>query len=99
MELPREVVERVARLARITLSEEETETFARQLGEVLVYMERLNQVDTSGVAPLSHVIELENVLREDAAEPSLPAEDAFRNAPRPRSGLFMVPRVIDWEAE
>jgi aspartyl-tRNA(Asn)/glutamyl-tRNA(Gln) amidotransferase subunit C len=97
MELPREVVEHVARLARIALSEEEIETFARQLGEVLVYMERLNQVDTDGVAPLSHVIELENVLREDVARPSLPAEDVFRNAPQPGGGLFKVPRVIDQE--
>ena len=97
MELPREVVERVARLARIRLSEEETEAFARQLGDVLVYMERLGQVDTEGVTPLSHVIDLENVFRDDEVRPSLPAEDVLGNAPRHGGGLFLVPRVIDPE--
>ena len=98
MSLDREIVEHVARLARLALSEDEKVMFARQLGEVLMYMERLNEVDTEGVAPMSHVVDLENVMREDIPTPPLAAGEALRNAPASRDGMFLVPRVIDTEA-
>jgi aspartyl-tRNA(Asn)/glutamyl-tRNA(Gln) amidotransferase subunit C len=99
MELSRDTVEHVARLARLALSDAEKDLFARQLGEVLVYMERLNEVDTEGVGPTSHVVDLENVTREDLPEQPLAAEDVMRNAPRSRDGMFMVPRVIEGETK
>jgi aspartyl-tRNA(Asn)/glutamyl-tRNA(Gln) amidotransferase subunit C len=99
MELSRDAVEHVARLARLALSDAEKDLFARQLGEVLVYMERLNEVDTAGVGPTSHVVDLENVTREDLPGTTLGAEDVLRNAPESRDGLFMVPRVIEGETK
>jgi len=99
MELSRDAVEHVARLARLALSDAEKDLFARQLGEVLVYMERLNEVGTEGVGPTSHVVDLENVTREDLPGTSLGAEDVLRNAPESRDGLFMVPRVIEGETK
>jgi aspartyl-tRNA(Asn)/glutamyl-tRNA(Gln) amidotransferase subunit C len=98
LNLDRKVVEHVARLARLALSEDEIATFSRQLGEVLVYMERLNEVNTEGIAPMTHVVDLENVTRQDVAEPPLASGDALRNAPSSREGMFLVPRVIDTEA-
>jgi aspartyl-tRNA(Asn)/glutamyl-tRNA(Gln) amidotransferase subunit C len=97
VKLTAEVVERVARLARLSLSPGELDRFARQLGDVLAYMECLNQVDTDQVAPMSHVVDLADVLRDDLPEPSLPAADAIGNAPRIEAGLFMVPPVIEQE--
>jgi aspartyl-tRNA(Asn)/glutamyl-tRNA(Gln) amidotransferase subunit C len=95
--LPKEIVEKVASLAGLGLSEEETDALAGHLEEVLVYVERLNQADTDGVAPMTHVLDLENVLRDDLVEPSLDRAGALGNAPRHRDGLFRVPRVIDRE--
>jgi aspartyl-tRNA(Asn)/glutamyl-tRNA(Gln) amidotransferase subunit C len=97
MELPRDQVEHVARLARLALGDAEKDLFARQLGEVLLYMERLNEVETDGVEATSHVVDLENVSREDVPEPPLAARDVISNAPETRDGMFIVPPVIEGE--
>lgn len=87
-------VEHVAKLARLEFTEEEKKTFTRQLNQILEYMEKLNELDTTNVEPLSHVIELSNVFREDKVRPSIPAEEALKNAPAKTEKFFKVPKVI-----
>ncbi len=87
-------VEHVAALARLSFSEEEKQKLTAQLNEILRYMEQLNTLDTSNVEPLSHVIELQNVFREDTLRPCLPREEALKNAPSHTEEFFKVPKVI-----
>ncbi len=86
-------VEYVAALARLSLSDKEKEMYTGQLNEILAYMEQLNRLDTSKVEPLLHVIDLTNVMRDDAVTPSLPREEALRNAPDRTEKFFKVPTV------
>jgi aspartyl-tRNA(Asn)/glutamyl-tRNA(Gln) amidotransferase subunit C len=88
-----ETVEHVARLARLSLTEEERRLFARQLEEILEWAESLQAIDTSGVLPMSHPREAE-ALREDEPRPGIDRETAFSAAPEAADGLFRVPRVI-----
>jgi len=81
----------VARLARLGLSEEEVETMAGELSGILEHVDRIASLDLEGVAPTSHVVELENVLRVDEPRPSLPREVALAQAPDPVDGAFRVP--------
>lgn len=94
MALTPETVAHVARLARLTLSASEVGLFTRQLNDILKYVEKLQELDTSGVHPMAHVLELHNAFREDEVQPSLPVEEALRNAPQQERGAFGVPRVI-----
>jgi len=88
-------IEKVARLARLRLSEEEKETFGRQLEQILGHMEQLNRLDTSGVEPTSHAIPVSNAFREDETKPSYPKEDVMKIAPSEEEGFFRVPRIIE----
>jgi aspartyl-tRNA(Asn)/glutamyl-tRNA(Gln) amidotransferase subunit C len=88
-------VEHVANLARLDLSEEEKARFAAQLNAVLEYADKLNELDTTGVEPTTHVLPLYNVMREDEVRPSLPVEEAVRNAPEEEDGQFKVPAVLE----
>lgn len=88
-------VEHVARLARLGLAGEDREMFSRQLNEILLYMEKLGELDTDGVEPLAHVLPLENVLREDKARPGIGQDKALANTPEKKDGLFKVPPVIE----
>jgi aspartyl-tRNA(Asn)/glutamyl-tRNA(Gln) amidotransferase subunit C len=94
MALTREEVLHVAELARLSLSPEEIELFTVQLNEILEYVEKLQELDTSGVAPLAHVIPLCNVFREDQVRESLPLDAVLENAPAREDGNFLVPRII-----
>ena len=87
-------VEHVASLAKLSFDEDEKQKLASQLNEILEYMEQLNQLDTSNVEPLSHVIELSNVFREDELKPTLTQGEALRNAPAKTEKFFRVPKVI-----
>jgi len=87
-------VEHVAALARLSFSEEEKQKLTAQLNEILRYMEQLHALDTANIEPLSHVIELQNVFREDVQRPSLPREEALKNAPSKTEEFFKVPKVI-----
>jgi aspartyl-tRNA(Asn)/glutamyl-tRNA(Gln) amidotransferase subunit C len=91
-----EEVERIARLARLSLSTDERDLFARQLTGILQYAEQLREVDTTNVGPTSHPLALSSPLREDESRPSLPRADALRGAPDAdaAAGLFKVPRVL-----
>jgi aspartyl-tRNA(Asn)/glutamyl-tRNA(Gln) amidotransferase subunit C len=88
-------VEHVANLARLRFDEEEKVLLAAHLGEILEYIEQLNKLNTDDVPPTSHVIPVENVVREDVVKPSFTQEEALANAPSPVDGLFEVPKIID----
>ncbi|MFZ1082787.1 MAG: Asp-tRNA(Asn)/Glu-tRNA(Gln) amidotransferase subunit GatC [Candidatus Kryptoniota bacterium] len=88
-------VEHIAKLAKLEFNEDEKAKFTEQFNEILAFMEKLNELDTSKVEPLSHVIELRNVFREDVVKPSLPTEEALKNAPSKTEKFFKVPKVID----
>lgn len=94
--LSHEEVDRIAALANLALTDEERETFARQLADILAYANEVSRVDTTGVPPTAHVLREETALREDEPRPSLPRADALANAPDAarEAGLFRVPRVI-----
>lgn len=85
----------VARLARIDLTENEAKFFQKQLEDVLKYVEKLRQVDVSGIDALAHALPVLNVFREDAAREWFTAEQALSNAPRQANGLFVVPKVVE----
>jgi aspartyl-tRNA(Asn)/glutamyl-tRNA(Gln) amidotransferase subunit C len=87
---------RIAQLARLALSADELQLFARQLAGILEYAEQLQEVDTSGVEPTSHPLALTAAQREDVVRPSLPRDESLRAAPESdtAAGLFKVPRVL-----
>lgn len=88
-------VKRIAELARLELTAEELDLFTRQLGDILAYVEQIRDLDTTGVAPTSQVLN-RPVDRDDEPRPTLSREDLLRNAPDAalEAGLFKVPRVI-----
>ncbi len=88
-------IEKVARLARIALTEEEKQRFGQQLEQVLAHMDQLNRLETSGVEPTSHAIPMVNVFKEDELKGSFPREEVLRNAPDQEEGYFKVPRIIE----
>jgi len=87
-------VDHIAALARLEFSDDEKQKFTHQLNDILQYIEKLNELDTSNVEPLSHVIELSNVFRDDVVKPSISPEEALKNAPAKTDNLFKVPKVI-----
>lgn len=95
MSLALEDVYKVARLARLPLSEEEAVRFQAQLAAVLVYVARIEELDLDGVPPTTRAVPRENVWREDSILPSLPREEALYNAPRQQDGQFLIPPVFD----
>jgi len=94
MPLTPEEVRHVAQLARLDLQPQEVELFTRQLNDILDYMEKLKELDTSGVKPMAHVLPVANAFRKDLVTASLPRDQALKNAPAREEGAFLVPRVI-----
>ncbi len=95
MKISRGEVEHVAHLARLEFDGVETEKFTSQLNDILLYMDKLNQVETRDVAPMTHAIARTNAFREDGVRESLTCEQALANAPDPRAEFFRVPKVIE----
>lgn len=85
----------VAHLARLALTPEEEVRIGSQLNQVLSYIEKLKEPDVTGVEPTAHAFPLVNVTRKDEVRPSLPHEEALRNAPAASEGLFVVPKIIE----
>lgn len=85
----------VAHLARIALTPEEEAKLGAQLGQILTYIEKLNELDVSQVEPTSHAVPLVNVTRPDVVRPGLSQAEALLNAPARANGLFMVPRIVE----
>ncbi len=88
-------VKYVAHLARLQLTPDEERKFGAQLGQVLGYIEKLKELDVTGVEPTAHAMPLVNVTRADEVRPSLPHEEALRNAPATAHGLFIVPKIVE----
>ena len=85
----------VAQLARLSLTPEETQLFQKQLGDVLRYVQKLQEVDVTDVEPTTHAVPLWNVFREDEARESFTADEALANAPRKLNQLFLVTKVLE----
>ncbi|MCE9611871.1 MAG: Asp-tRNA(Asn)/Glu-tRNA(Gln) amidotransferase subunit GatC [Chthoniobacter sp.] len=84
-----------AQLARLHLSEEEIAKFQTQISQILAYVEKLEQVDVTGIEPTAHANAIFNVFREDTPRDWFTAEEALSNAPRSANQLFIVPKVIE----
>jgi len=95
MKISKQEVEHVAKLARLELSEEEKDRLTDQLSNILTYVEKLNELDTTGVEPTAHVLDIKNVMRDDIATPSLPQDRALANAPEKAAGHYKVPKIIE----
>ena len=95
--LTRADVERVAHLARLGLTEDELALLPGQLNHILDQYALLQRLDTEAIPPTAQVVELENILRDDEARPSLGAEDALANAPERSGDYFVVPAIIGGE--
>ena len=87
-------VERVATLSRLEFSFEEKQKLAKELDQIVAYVERLNELDTKAVEPISHIIDLKNILREDKVQNWLEQEQALANAPQKKQSYFSVPKVF-----
>lgn len=88
-------VKYVAHLARIALTPEEEQKFGAQLVNILGYIEKLRELDVSGVEPTAHAVPMTNVTRPDELQPSLSNTEALRNAPAQANGLFLVPKIVE----
>jgi aspartyl-tRNA(Asn)/glutamyl-tRNA(Gln) amidotransferase subunit C len=88
-------VKYVAHLARLSLSPDEEQKIGAQLGNILGYIEKLKEVDVTGVEPTAHAFPLVNITRPDEVRPSISNEEALRNAPATANGLFIVPRIVE----
>lgn len=95
MAITREQVEKVARLARLKLGQDELSAMSVHLGAIVDYVEQLRSVDTEGVAPMAHASATSNVFRDDQSVPSLTVDEALANAPKRVGDFFAVPPVFD----
>jgi aspartyl-tRNA(Asn)/glutamyl-tRNA(Gln) amidotransferase subunit C len=89
------LVKKVAKLARLDLTDAEVVEFTGQLSAILDYMAKLNELDTTNVQPLAHCLPISNVLREDHVKQSLGTEAALANAPQRDGDFFKVPKILD----
>ncbi len=95
MKITPEMVKHVAELARLELAGKDRRKMDKQMTNILEYVSLLDELDTTGVPPTSHVIEVENVFREDEVKPSLPVGKGLANAPESVGTAFKVPKIID----
>jgi aspartyl-tRNA(Asn)/glutamyl-tRNA(Gln) amidotransferase subunit C len=93
--ISKQEVEYVAHLARLEIDDTQKDKFTSQLNDILLYIEKLNELDTKGVEPISHTIAVTNAFREDKVHNSLGTEKTLDNAPDARGEFFRVPKVIE----
>ncbi len=94
MKITQKELEHVAHLARLTLSDEELDTVRGQLDNILSYIDKLGELDTSGIKPTTHVFSLNNAFREDVVTESLSLDKSLANAPQHNGESFQVPKII-----
>jgi len=94
-DISKDQVRHVAHLARLAVSEEEVDRMTKQLGNIIHYAELLNELDTTGVEPTTHVLDLKNVMRKDEPRKWITREDALKNAPDHKDGQFKVPSILE----
>ena len=92
--IDRDTVLNVAKLSKLELTEEEIEMFSKQLGDILKFVEKLNELDTENVEPFYELINQKTPLREDIPKEGLTQKEALKNAPQKEDGFFVVPRVV-----
>lgn len=90
-------VEYVAALAQLTLDDDAKQRLVKEMDDLLVYMDKLNELDTDDVEPMMHVEDITNVFREDIVTDSLDREAALKNAPKTDGEYFLVPKILDTE--
>ncbi|MCI8887341.1 MAG: Asp-tRNA(Asn)/Glu-tRNA(Gln) amidotransferase subunit GatC [Hungatella sp.] len=90
-----DIIEYVGILAKLELSQEEKETAKEDMGRMLDYIDKLNELDTDGVEPMSHVFSMNNVFRDDVVSNGDDRENILKNAPKQKDGAFKVPRTVD----
>ncbi|HPS56712.1 MAG TPA: Asp-tRNA(Asn)/Glu-tRNA(Gln) amidotransferase subunit GatC [Spirochaetota bacterium] len=86
---------KTAKLARLELSESEREEYSKQLNDIIEYVEKINELDTSNVKPADHIMEVSNVFREDTVKKSIDRKGIEQNAPEFTNGFFIVPKIIE----
>ncbi|NME70104.1 Asp-tRNA(Asn)/Glu-tRNA(Gln) amidotransferase subunit GatC [Flammeovirga aprica] len=95
MIIDKEAIEKIAHLARLEMDEKSEEKMLKSMNEIVEWVAKLEEVDTEGVAPLTHMTQEQSVWREDKAEYTLSHEDALKNAPKKDEDFFRVPKVLD----
>lgn len=95
MDISIKQIEQVASLSRIKLTDEEKDVFREQLTDILVYIEKLNELNTDNVQPMAYATSLKNVLREDKQKPSFTRQEILELSPSSANGFFKVPRVLE----
>jgi len=95
MKIDQREIERISVLARLELTAEEKCEFSRQLSDIISYVEKINELDTGGVSPADHIVELSNVFRKDLAGESLERNELEKMAPRFDKGHIVVPKIIE----
>jgi len=95
MKIDQQTVYKVADLARIAIAPNEVDTLTVEMNKILTFMEKLNELDTSGVKPLVYMNEGENVWREDVAKQEISTADGLKNAAKHNESFFMVPKIIE----
>jgi len=95
MTIDKETVDKVAHLARLELAESEKEVMMKDMGKILDFMAKLNEVDTAGIEPLVYMTDETNVLREDVVKQEITHEEALQNAPNHDGNYFLVAKVIE----
>jgi aspartyl-tRNA(Asn)/glutamyl-tRNA(Gln) amidotransferase subunit C len=95
MKISKEDVKKVAELARLEFNEAQTEKFTEQMGNILDYIEKLNELDTDNVEPTSHVLDISTPLRDDKVQKLLTIDEVLQNAPESEDDFFVVPQVIE----
>ena len=95
MAVTRKDVDNVAALARLYFTDEEKEEMIGTLNDILEYFDKLSELDTEDIEPLTHILPVQNVMREDEVKPSFDQKTALKNAPKHSRGHFVIPRVIE----
>ncbi|MCX8123582.1 MAG: Asp-tRNA(Asn)/Glu-tRNA(Gln) amidotransferase subunit GatC [Spirochaetes bacterium] len=95
MKFDESVINKVCELARLELTQQEKQEFARQLEDIIRYVEKINELDTTNVQPADHIVPLSNVFREDTVHQSLSVEEVEKIAPQFEKNHFIVPRIIE----
>jgi len=94
-EITKDQVKHVAHLARLEITDEEAGQFTEHLSAIITYAEKLNELDTEGIEPTTHVLDLKNVFRKDEAKHTITQEEALKNAPDAQDGQFRVPSILE----
>ena len=92
--IDKELIRHIALLARIEMTDEQAETLGRQFAEIVAYVDKLGELNTDGVEPMAHALDVRNILAGDTPGQSLPVEQALANAPARDGDFYKVPKVI-----